>query len=78
MKASYHHETFAEPAHEGECAELRAEIGDLHKRIDGLLEAVESIAHDHYRPLWLPEAKVLAALHKARRTRAIATVRLRD
>lgn len=58
--------------------DLRTELARLHERIDGLLEALEIIAHDHYRPLALPEAKVTAALHRARRTKEIAVIRLCD
>jgi hypothetical protein len=58
--------------------DLRTEINELHERVDGLLEALEIIAHDHYRPLGLPDAKVTAALHQGRRARAIAVIRLHD
>jgi hypothetical protein len=67
-----------EPARMTDMRALRAQVGELHERIDGLLEALEIIAHDHYRPLGLRDAKVTAALHVARRTKAIAIVRLRD
>jgi hypothetical protein len=67
-----------EPARMTDVHDLRTEINELHERIDGLLEALEIIAHDHYRPLGLPDAKVTTALHHSRRTRAIAVVRLRD
>ena len=56
---------------------MRREIEELHERVDGLLEAVEIIAHDQYRPLGLPEAKVTSALHRARRRLAIYVADLR-
>jgi hypothetical protein len=67
-----------DPARMTDVHDLRTEINKLHERIEGLLEAVEIIAHDHYRPLGLADAKVTAALHQARRARAIAVVRLHD
>ena len=78
METSYHEPDLHEPTRVGDRHDLRAEIQELHNRIDGLLEAVEIIAHDHYRPLGLPEAKMMAALHQARRKAAIAVIRLRD
>jgi hypothetical protein len=56
-----------EPASREDLFDLQAEITELHQRIDGLLEAVEMISHDHYRPLRLPEARMASALHRARR-----------
>jgi hypothetical protein len=67
-----------EPARLGDIHDLQAEIRELHARIDRLLDAVEIIARDHYRPLGLPEGKVSSALRSARRTRPIAIVRLDD
>ena len=66
-----------EPVGRDELLSLRREIADLHRRVDGLLEAVEMIAHDHHRPLGLPEAKVTSALHRARRQLAIYITDLR-
>jgi hypothetical protein len=60
-----------EPASREDLFDLRAEINELHERIDGLLEVVEVIAHDHYRPLRLPEARMTSALHRARRSLSI-------
>jgi hypothetical protein len=67
-----------EPARMIDVHDLRTEICELHERIDGLLEALAIIAHNHHRPLALPDAKVTAALHRARRTKAITVMRLRD
>jgi hypothetical protein len=78
MEASQYDPELHEPARMTDVHDLRVEIRELHARIDGLLEALEIIAHDHYRPLALPDAKVTTALHRGRRTRAVAIVRLRD
>jgi hypothetical protein len=78
METSHHDPELHEPARMTEVHDLRSEVNELHRRIDGLLEALELIAHDHYRPLCLPDAKVTAALHRARRMRAIAVIHLYD
>jgi hypothetical protein len=67
-----------EPATRHDLYELRAEMEALHERIDGLLEAMEIIAHDHYRPLLLPEGRVTSALHQAKRRLAIYASDLRQ
>jgi hypothetical protein len=56
-----------EPASREDLFDLQAEMNELHQRIDGLLDAVELIAHGHYRPLRLPEARMTSALQRARR-----------
>jgi hypothetical protein len=66
-----------EPVGRAEVEALRREIAELHERVDGLLEAVEILAHDHYRPLGLPEAKVTSALSRARRRLTIYVADLR-
>jgi hypothetical protein len=78
METSRYDPELHEPARIIDVHDLRTEIGVLHERIDGLLEALAVIAHTHHRPLALPDAKVTAALHRARRTKAIAVVRLLD
>jgi hypothetical protein len=78
METSKYDPELHEPARMIEVHDLRTEIGELHERIEGLLEALAIVAHNHYRPLALPDAKVTAALHRARRTKAIAVVRMRD
>ena len=78
MEISHYDPELNEPARVGDIYDLQAEIRELHARIDRLLEVVEVIAHDHHRPLGLPEGKVAAALHSARRKSPIAVVRLRD
>jgi hypothetical protein len=78
METSQYDPELHEPARMIDVHDLRAEIGELHERIDGLLEALAVIAHNHHRPLSLPDAKVSAALHTARRTKAIGVIRLRD
>jgi hypothetical protein len=60
-----------------ELHEMRREIAELHERVDGLVEAIELIAHDHYRPLGLPEARVTSALNRAKRRLTIYVADLR-
>jgi hypothetical protein len=67
-----------EPVTRADFYDLQQEIADLHERVDGLLEAIEIIAHDHYRPLALPEAKVTSALRRARRRLAVFAADLRS
>jgi hypothetical protein len=67
-----------EPASREDLLDLRAEINEVHERIDGLLEAVVMIAHHHFRPLNLPEGRMASALHRAERKLAISAADLRD
>ena len=78
METSRYDPELHEPARLIDVHDLRTEIAELHERIDGLVEALAIVAHNHHRPLALPDAKVTAALHRARRTKAIAVIRLRD
>jgi hypothetical protein len=66
-----------EPVGRAEVQALRGEIAELHQRVDALLAAVEILAHDHYRPLGLPEAKVTSALNRAKRRLTIYIADLR-
>ena len=61
----HHDPELYEPANRDDFYDLQADLAELHERLDALLEAVEIIAHDHYRPLL--EGSVTAALHRARR-----------
>jgi hypothetical protein len=76
MTTLHHDPELYEPVSRADFYDLQAEIAELHERLDALLEAVEIIAHDHYRPLRL-EGRVTGALHRARRRLAIYAADLR-
>ncbi len=78
MVTFYRDPELHEPVSRNDFYDLQNEITALHQRIDGLLEAVEIIAHDHYRPLRLPEAKITSALHRAGRRLAVFAADLRQ
>jgi hypothetical protein len=77
MTTLRHDPELYEPASRDDFYDLQADIAELHERLDALLEAVEIIAHGHYRPLRL-EGNVTAALHRARRRLTIHASDLRD
>jgi hypothetical protein len=56
-----------EPVSRSDLYDLRAELADLHARVDALVEAVHTMAREHYRPPYLPEGRLSTAIFGARR-----------